>query len=443
VNPIPDLPAAPATTGSRPRTDVRGDAVSGATPEALDAYERACAAFRGWRTGADAPLAEALRAAPGFTMAHVLQAWMLLGSRDRRQVEAARPVLARAAGLPANARERAHLAAIAALLADDYDDTKARLGDLLREHPRDALALQMAHAFDYLTGDVAALGGRVAGVLPAWSADLPGYATVLAMQAFGLEECGDYARAEQLALAALALNPAEARAHHVMAHVHEMNDRADAGARWLTAHEPHWAVDTTVATHCRWHLALFHLRRGDPGRALALYDRHLRAGAPRPIGDLIDAAALLWRLRLHGVDAGARWSELAAAWSVHLDDGHCSFNDLHAMLAFLGAADWAMAGRLIASLERAQMRPTRHGATTRQIGLPACRGLLAYARGDDALAVTLLASLPAAAHRAGGSHAQRDLLRLTLLAATGRMQRAPRRPAHRALPAARPDALPA
>jgi tetratricopeptide (TPR) repeat protein len=411
-------------------TDARGCDVSGATPGALDAWERALAAFQGWRSGADVALADALRDAPGFVMAHVLQAWMLLGSRDRRQVEAARPVLARAARLPVNERERLHLAAIATLLADDYEGAKTCLDDVLQRHPRDALALQVGHALDYLTGDLIRMGERVAGVLPAWSSDLPGHASILAMQAFSLEECGDYAQAEDVARTALALNPVDARAHHVMAHVFEMTERADEGVRWMQAHRAGWSVDTTVATHCEWHLALFHLRLGQVDPALALYDQRIRAGLSSPLSDLIDGAALLWRLRLHGVDAGARWAELAAAWAAHLDDAFCSFSDLHAMLAFVGARDWQLAGRLITRLERAQARPTRHGASTRRIGLPACRGLLAFGRGDDALAVALLASLPAAAHRLGGSHAQRDVLRLTLVHAAERIGSGSRRPSH-------------
>jgi hypothetical protein len=50
---------------------------------------------------------------------------------------------------------------------------------------------------------------------------------------------------------------------------------------------------------------------------------------------------------------------------------------------------------------------------TRLVGLPACRALAAYARGDPDTAETLLRSLPPVAHRIGGSHAQRDILFLT------------------------------
>src|SRR5688572_19655265 len=98
-------------------------------PQAVAACERAAAAFPRWRGGADAALAEALEAAPDCTAARILQAWMLLGSRDPRQIEAARPALARALDLPADAREQAHLAAIASILADDYVGAKDRLGE--------------------------------------------------------------------------------------------------------------------------------------------------------------------------------------------------------------------------------------------------------------------------------------------------------------------------
>jgi tetratricopeptide (TPR) repeat protein len=312
-------------------------------------------------------------------------------------------------------------------LPNDYERAKALLGELLRLHPRDILALQVAHAFDYLTGDLARMNDRVAAVLPAWSSNLPGYHAVLAMHAFSLEECGEYERAEQEARAAVSLNAFDARAHHVMAHVFEMTGRPDAGVRWMNEHVAYWGAGTVVATHCWWHLALFHLAQGQVDRALALYDRRIRAGHSTAISDLIDAAALLWRAELRGGNIGTRWGELAAAWAPHIDDGFCSFSDLHAMLAFIGARDWDRAQHLDLALARAVSLPTRYGETTRQVGLPACRALIAFGRGNDTVAVTLLASLPALAHRLGGSHAQRDVLNLTLLKAIGRTHRPARR----------------
>lgn len=396
---------------------------SGATPAALVAYECALDTFRRWRVGSEAELAVALKQAPQFVMAHVLRAHLLLGSRDPRHVHAARPVFTRALALPANERERQHLAAIAAALDDDYEGAKAKLGEILDRDPLDALALQVAHSFDHVTGDTVRLEQRVARVLPAWSSEMAGYSAVLAMHAFGLVESGEYARAEQTARAALALDPDDARAHHAMAHVFEMTERAEAGERWLREHQSSWANGTTVATHCWWHLALFQLAQGNIGAALATHDRHIRADRPRALADLIDAAALLWRVRLVGGDAGARWAEVAAAWAAHIDDGFCSFSDVHGMLSFLGAGDEARARHLEQNLVASQSLPTRYGYTTRQIGLPACRGLMAFERGDDVLAIALLVSQPAVANRLGGSHAQRDVLHLTLLRAVERIHR--------------------
>jgi hypothetical protein len=118
------------------------------------------------------------------------------------------------------------------------------------------------HAFDYATGDLARMGNRVPHVLPAWSSDLPGYHAVLAIQGFELVECGDFERAEEFCQQALALNLFDARAHHALAHVFEMTGRAEAGVHWMNQRIAYWAADTVVATHCWWHLALFHLAQG-------------------------------------------------------------------------------------------------------------------------------------------------------------------------------------
>ena len=405
----------------RARTDARGCPLSGATEPALQAYEAALAAFQNWRRGAESLLEAALREAPEFVMVHVLQAYLLVCSRDPRRVRAAVPVVASLHALPAHAWERGHIAALHALLADDIDRAKSHLSELLRLQPRDVLALQVAHAFDYLSGDLPQLQGRVAAVLPAWSPRLPGYGTVLAMHAFGLEESGDYAGATQAALAALQINPLDARAHHVMAHVHEMSARPVAGLQWMHERAAGWALDTTVATHCHWHLALYHLALGRPDRALAAHDQHIRGNGSCEVSDLIDASALLWRVELIGADVGPRWVGLSAAWSEHIDDAYCSFNDIHAMLAFVGARDWHHAQRLVDRLVRSAAQPTRHGQTTRLLGLDACRALLAYGRGEHAGVVQRLSRLPPSAHRLGGSHAQRDVLQLTLRRSLDRM----------------------
>jgi len=407
--------------------DYRDHEISGATPLAREAFERALHLHLSWRSGADLHLEKALLEAPSFTMAHVLRAYQSLCSRDVTRVRLARSAHARASTLPASHRERLHVAAVGAGLADDFEAFRALLHRVLDEYPRDVLALQVGHALDYMTGDIDGMGARIAAVLPAWSKGVPGYHAVLAMQAFSLGEVARYADAEDRGLRSLELDPSDARAHHALTHVYEMSGEVAAGQRWMRDRLAFW-VDTIAATHLWWHWALFHLAQGEVGAALRLYDQHVRNTRSSDLADLIDASALLWRIKLRGVDTAGRWLELARAWTQHTEDGYCTFSDLHAMLALVGARDWTSASRLESVLLRHSRLDTRYGETTRLIGLPACRAMVAFGRGDYARATELLGTVPAFARRIGGSHAQRDLLYLTLLEAVRRLRR-PARPA--------------
>jgi tetratricopeptide (TPR) repeat protein len=408
--------------------DARGCRVSGANARAIAHFETALAASVAWRGGAEAPLALALREAPRFVMAHVMQVYLLLLSRDVRRVRQTYAVLEAAMrAQPLGTllrREQLHLEAIAAVLTDDYERAKALLSTILRLEPRDILALQTAHSFDYLTGDLARLGDRVAQVLPAWSKEMPGYHAVLSMHAFSLVECGEVASAERAARAALELNPLDARAHHAMAHVFATSGRAAEGVDWMNRHLDVWSSSTAVATHCAWHLALFQLSVGNLEATLKVYDERIRAhGKQAEVAELIDASALLWRAELQGARVGACWPALADAWAPHLNDAFCSFNDIHAMLALVGARQWDRARQLEQTLIAAQARDTRYGATTRTLGLPVARALVAFGQGQYTQAITLLASLTSSMHRLGGSHAQRDVLHVTLQQALERIRR--------------------
>ena len=100
--------------------DHRDLEISGATPAARDAFEHALDAHLSWRSGADFHLEQALQAAPTFIMAHVLSAYFNVCSRDQARVRQAHAAYAAASGLPATRRERLHVAAMGAALADDF-----------------------------------------------------------------------------------------------------------------------------------------------------------------------------------------------------------------------------------------------------------------------------------------------------------------------------------
>ena len=92
-------------------------------------------------------------------------------------------------------------------------------GAIAIEHPRDLIALQAAHIIDFYLGDSIMLRDRIAQALPYWNHDVPGYGYLLGMHAFGLEETGDYARAEDVGRRALALDARDPWAVHAVQHV--------------------------------------------------------------------------------------------------------------------------------------------------------------------------------------------------------------------------------
>ena len=401
--------------------DSRGYAVSGADAASLGLFEAALAELQCYVVDPVATIDEAIARSPSFVMAHVMKAYLMLAGTEAAGLSTARECRHAAASAATNPRERQHVAAIDALIAGEYDLAAERFEDLLLDAPRDVLALQIAHVFDFLRGDARNLRDRVARVLPQWRPDMPGYHAVLGMHAFGLEECGQYGRAEEAGREALRLNPADAWAHHAVAHVLEMQGRVDEGIAWMASREENWAPRNFFAVHNWWHWALLHLDRDEHDRVLELYDGPIREGRSKVVLDMIDASAMLWRLHLRGVHCGGRWTELAEAWAPLASDGFYAFNDVHAMMAFVGAERWDLADATLSAMTRRLSAVVgSNTAMTRDVGLPIARALYAFGRGEFDKTIRWLRPVRGIASRFGGSHAQRDLFDLTLVEAAQR-----------------------
>ena len=363
----------------------------------------------------------AAAAAPGSPQAvdaRIIEASLLLASRDVRDFEAAGWVYAKLAASEKNPLQQAHAAAIRAAVDGDYFAARGVYDRILEAYPVDGLALVIAQVFDYYLGDTSAMHARSARALAAWPVEAPDYHSVLALHAYALQENGDYERAEAYARRAIELEPLDLRAHHAVAHVMEMQGRFEEGVRWMGTRTAYWTGAGAVSTHLWWHLALYHLELGQPRNALAVLDHRMQGEG---LSELIDASALLWRLHLRGVDTARRFDALAARWAQYAEDAHCAFNDMHAMMAFAGAARWDDASRLLrAQVRRIERSGGANYDMTRLVGLPASRAIAAFGRGDYGGAEALLRALPPVAHRIGGSHAQRDILQLTRAAAAAR-----------------------
>jgi len=408
-----------ARSGTRAAlVDARGCPVSTGSARAVEHAEKALWRMLSYYGNALDDLDAAIAEDPSWALAHLMKANVLLSMTEHGLGLMADDSLQRAAELAAtgqaNDRERRHVAATQLCAAGQWQPACEAWERILLEHPQDLVALQIAHLFDFFRGDARNLHRRVARVLPEWSPQAPLYSFVLGMHAFGLEESNLYSHALDAGQAALALDARDPWAVHAVTHVHEMQGQFDQGARFLASRSDDWSPDNGFAYHLWWHLALFQLERCDTAAALALLDERVMPGAEFAL-QRIDISALLWRLRLLGVDVGERFAACAALWPAAPEPGYYAFNDLHAVLALVGAGRLDDAAAVLEAARARSREPSTIGAMAAEVGVPLMTGVLDYGRGRYAQAVEALWSVRDGCHRFGGSHAQRDLVDQTLM----------------------------
>jgi tetratricopeptide (TPR) repeat protein len=400
--------------------DAQGLPMLAASAEAAAGYDRALQGFLLYRADTSQRLKAAAALDPDCPMVVLLQGALAMLAANSAFAPTAVEAAARAGGLAARgtARERAHAAALAAWASGDMARALAAWTGIMEAHPHDLLALRLHHYNAFWRGRADMMLAAVTGVLPHWGPDQPGYHNVLACQAFANEECGNYLVAEAAGRAAVGIDPADLWATHAVAHVMEMQGRRGEGIAWTTGLEQHWDGGNNLTHHLWWHRALFHYERGEHEQVLALYDRRFR-NMESPVTqvmpdlaiDMQNAISMLYRLRLQGVDGGARWAELADKAEARIGDCQQGFNLPHFMMALAVTGRFDAAERMLAAVrDYARSHNGGNAAIVGRYALPICEAVLRHARGDHAGAVAAMRPALGGMHALGGSHAQQDVL---------------------------------
>lgn len=395
--------------------DIYDNPISTKSTAAQEKFDQALRQIRTYHGDPVATLDAALEHDPEFGLAWITRAIVLAQVTDAMFAEEVRRSIRAASACELDARERKHFAGVIAWSEGRFQESTSVFARIALEAPRDVLAVQNAHVGGFFIGSTFDLRDVPLAALRAHD-DGEGRHALLGMAAFGLEECGDYVRAEALGRQAVMMEPQDAWAAHAVAHVNEMRGDIEAGQRWLNETSGGWSEDCGFAYHNWWHLALLHLDAQDHKGALRIYDERVRPNdKANVVLEMLDASAMLWRLHLEGVDTGDRFTRLARVWETKAEDGVLAFNDLHAIMAFLGAGRMDIAERTLASMRRAARGETDNAWMTRTVGLPLAEGFIAFALGRYVDAFDRIAAVRGIAHRFGGSHAQRDVLSLTML----------------------------
>jgi tetratricopeptide (TPR) repeat protein len=397
--------------------DAHSNPMSGGV-EAIDLYDRAMDRLIRFHPDIVDLAGELTADDTAVPMAWVLVAYLSLMSTDADDVAAARAAWESLSRMETNERERAHAAAIGAWVNGGWSEAASRLDDLLRVWPTDLLALMIGHQLDFFLGDAQSLRDRPIRSLREFDPEHPHTEFVRGMASFGLEEAGHYEQALDAGLAAVESNPDDVWGIHAVVHTYEMQGRVDDGIRFLSSDRTQWKSGNLFTVHNWWHLALYQLEAGHPERSLEIYDAELHhAGSAGVPIEMLDASALLWRMLLDGVDTGGRFDPLADAWAPKVSgESWYAFNDLHAVMAYAGADRLGDVTSLLRDRERwLDGVGGSNARMTAEIGLPACRAILAFVEDRDDDVISELMPIRRTLNRFGGSHAQRDALQRTLL----------------------------
>jgi tetratricopeptide (TPR) repeat protein len=392
--------------------------LSTASSAAQDAYVQGCGLKLTMYPDAIEAFDRAICADPGFALAHAARAHALL---ERGDAVAARASMTAANSLAAglSAREVSHIAYFDLLAAGDSEAALAALPAHLNAWPRDALVLATTAFTNGLIGSSGRAGQKRA-LLDLLDRLAPSYGDdwwFTAHHGMALSENGEHEAARPKIARSLTQNPKNPWAAHASAHLsYEKGDPTSARAflaSWLTTYPRNGAL----YSHLNWHLALGDLEAGDAASAFRLFTEafspDVHSGPPR--GKVNDAISFLWRWELTGHPRDtAAWRMMHDFATSALPRAGVAFSDMHVALA------QAVAGNDAALEARARQIDVlaREGRYPSGACVPAAsHGFAAFERRDFSAAIDALEPIAGELERIGGSHAQLDLVRFTLLRA--------------------------
>ncbi len=402
--------------------DSRGVPVSCDDPIIMAKYDFALTELHRFADDAISIIDDALLDHPDFALGHIFRAVCFASGSASRHIPEMERSLAHAedTGVSLTEREQGLMSVIRKRCSGDWRGAQHGVEAILADYPRDTLALHLGHQLDFLLGDALNLRGRLERILPQWDSSVPNYSHVLGMYAFGLEESNLFEHAESVGREACAFDPRDAWAHHAVGHVMEMQGRHKEGIAWYEGHETEWAQAEGLSVHNWWHLCLYLMEVEEYERIFEIYDAHIAPSEDADPEPMTDATALLWRLKVQGVDAGARWQAVGERWRQLIElgeGGYYGFNDLHAALAF-AALNWMQdLAKLEASAIKQSGQDHTLGDIAGEVGLPLVRAVTAYAKDHYEEALDQLEEVRPVLIRFGGSNAQRDIIDQTMLSA--------------------------
>uniref|UniRef100_A0A8C9Z819 Tetratricopeptide repeat protein 38 n=1 Tax=Sander lucioperca TaxID=283035 RepID=A0A8C9Z819_SANLU len=390
--------------------------LSTSSNEACKLYDAILTQFVKWRNdetlgGFEGCISALQEADPNFVMGHVISTGLELVSTtsstrlNERLASAVRRTVELANSQDISPREKLHVKAMELFSRGHFPKACDVWEDILVDHPTDMLALKFAHDAYFYMGAQTQMRDSVARVLPHWKPHMPLFSYLNGLYSFGLLETRLYDQAEKVAMEGLALTPDDAWAVHSVAHVYEMKAEVDKGLKFMESREKDWQVSDVLASHNYWHWALYFIEK-----VKIVMSFLSQANSWHNI-------CVFVMVNVSGVCVKDRWRELLQVTQPHTDDHVTLFNDMHFLMASLGAKESGTSQRLLEGLQELAKEPgdNQQHQLAGTIGVPMCQAIMEYDQGNYNRSVELLYPLRYRVVEIGGSDAQRDIFNQLLI----------------------------
>ncbi|WPZ32272.1 tetratricopeptide repeat protein [Thalassobaculum sp. OXR-137] len=394
--------------------DRYGNSLSTSSTAARDAYVDGIDRFLAAQSGAEDAFEAAVAADPDFALGQIGLARLRQGMGQGHDIAGpAGRAKELAAGL--SRREASHVNALGLLVSGQGPAAYKAIRAHLLDHPRDALVAQTCTGVFGLIG-FSGQPGREAEQLAFTASLAPHYGDdwwFLCQHAFSQVEAGQTGPATATIERSMSLNPNNAHGAHIRSHVYYEAGETEAGYGYITDWAKDYDKSGQLHCHISWHIALWALEQGDVETMWRVYDADVApasggsAGAwGPPVNVLTDAAALLYRAELAGVEVpAARWRAVSDYAGRVFANPAIAFADVHAALAHAMAGN----GEAVAKIAAEAKGPAA------DIVRELAEAFAAMTAGNWAEAEAHLARTMSSHERIGGSRAQRDLLEYALL----------------------------
>ena len=399
--------------------DQRGLELTAVDENAVRAYDATVDAYLAFQSTTGAHLKAAFSADSDMLMLHVLRGYFMklfaVPALDTKAKQCHHSASQTIETRGATAREQLHIQALGQWCDGNWQGANDAWEKILLRYPTDVLAIRLAHFTHFYTGDARRMRDSAARVLPHWDTSVPGHGYIKGIYAFGLEETGDYERAERWGREAVQDNHADIWATHAVTHVFEMQERHDEGIDWLNGLHSQWNDLNNFVFHMWWHRALFSIEKERYEEVLLLYDERFRSAPTEEYLDITNAVAMLWRLESRGVDVGDRWEELADLSAVRTSGHLLYFADAHFVMALARSGRSQAVAQMIQSLRDASHQNDTQSQVIANVGLALAEAIVDFHAGHFEDSFERLAPVRYNVIAIGGSHAQRDLFAQLLI----------------------------